>query len=352
MSILIVDDEHTNRRILEAALQKHGHETHVVSDGGEALRTLDEVELVLLDLHMPGIDGLETLTRIKQIDEDMPVVMVSSVDVLDKVRSCLTAGAFDYLLKPVDMSELYHTVGKAILHGRLLRERRAYHAGLEEAVAERTAELEQALSEIQRSYQATVLALGSALETRDVETQAHSLRVAAYSLLIAREMGVTDPQTLSNIERGAYLHDIGKIGVPDAILSKPAALDDDEWVLMRRHTSIGVRLLRNIDFLHGAIPTVQDHHERWDGNGYPSGKAGTEIALEARIFSVADTVDAVTSDRPYRAGRSFAAAREIVLEEAGAQFDPEVTAAFARLGIETLTAARGKTEKFLTELTA
>lgn len=217
-------------------------------------------------------------------------------------------------------------------HGYLSRQIKQNQIHLEQQVSERTRELAAALEQVNKTYDATILALGSALETRDIETQSHSVRVARYSCLLASRLGLNEVERLTNIQRGAYLHDIGKIGVPDAILRKPMSLNDDEWEIMKRHPQIGKDVIEGIEFLRGSTPIVYCHHERYDGKGYPRGLAGDEIPIEARIFAVADAVDAMTSDRPYRKAMSIGKAKQEIQRLTGAQFDPQV--AKALYGIE------------------
>jgi putative nucleotidyltransferase with HDIG domain len=197
-------------------------------------------------------------------------------------------------------------------------------------VAERTAELDRTLATLEDSYRMTLKALAAALETRDRETHGHSERVVSFSLRLGRELKL-DEEGLRSLEFGALLHDIGKIGVPDAILHKPAQLSAEEWVNMRSHPIHGGQILRGIEFLEGASRVVGQHHEKWDGTGYPLALRGTEIDLNARIFAVADAFDAITSDRVYRSGRSYEVAVAELEEFAGRQFDPEVVAAFRRI---------------------
>jgi ribonuclease P protein subunit RPR2 len=188
----------------------------------------------------------------------------------------------------------------------------------------------QRLSQLEESYVATVTALANAVEAKDGYTGEHIRRVHDLGLLLARSVmpdQVDDPQ----LAYGFLLHDVGKLSVPDAILNKPGRLDEDEWALMRRHPEEGVRILRSVPFLDSALDIVRHHHERWDGNGYPDGRLGEEIPVSARVFAIVDTVDAMTSDRPYRAGLPLAVATQELINHAGTQFDPEFVEAFAAL---------------------
>lgn len=194
----------------------------------------------------------------------------------------------------------------------------------------KTRDLEQVIALVESTYDATLKALTAALDFRDTETEGHSQRVTAYTVRLAHEMGITGTALL-NVTRGALLHDVGKIGIPDSVLRKPGGLTPEEWTMMRRHPSMGYAMLQAIEFLRPALPVVLHHQERFDGSGYPAGLSGTEIPLAARIFAVCDTLDAICSDRPYRKGRTYAEARQEIVTSASTQFDPGVVAAFERI---------------------
>ncbi|HQU86868.1 MAG TPA: HD-GYP domain-containing protein, partial [Pyrinomonadaceae bacterium] len=211
---------------------------------------------------------------------------------------------------------------------KYLKDRYQYH--LEELVSERTAELDKALEEIENSYRITLKALVQALETRDFETHGHSERVVTFSLRLGHELGL-EKELLRDLELGALLHDIGKIGVPDAILRKPAKLNDEEWAKMKLHPLHGQNILRNIKFLEGAARVVAQHHEKWDGSGYPYGLRGEDIDINARIFAVVDAFDAMVSDRVYRRGCSYEAAVAELERCSGTQFDPLIVEAFKQI---------------------
>jgi len=210
--------------------------------------------------------------------------------------------------------------------------RRIYDNSTEQ-IAEQAEKVRMMLREVNTTYNASLQVLSSALDSRDNETNGHAYRVTAYTLRLAREVDVRHEQ-LADIMRGALLHDVGKIGVPDAILLKQGPLTPEEWEIMRSHVEIGYQMLRHIPFLEPALDIVRYHHERWDGKGYPCGLKGAEIPLAARIFAVCDTFDAILSDRPYRKGRSYEEAREEIRQKAGSQFDPAVVEAFLRISAE------------------
>jgi HD-GYP domain-containing protein (c-di-GMP phosphodiesterase class II) len=239
-------------------------------------------------------------------------------------------GAFDYVMKPFDLRQVEAVVKRALDHQELIVAKQRYEDHLEELVEQRTAELDQALNSLEDAYRSTLQALTAALETRDLETHGHSERVVSYSMRLGREYGL-DRQRTKALEFGSLLHDIGKIGVPDLILRKPAKLTSEEWVLMRQHPLHGQQILRGIEFLEGAARVVAQHHEKWDGSGYPLGLRGEGIDVCARIFSVADAFDAITSDRVYRKGKPYRAAAEELDAWAGKQFDPKVVEAFHRV---------------------
>jgi putative nucleotidyltransferase with HDIG domain len=242
--------------------------------------------------------------------------------------------------KPFNLSEVETAVHRALRHHLLLKANQQYEQHLEELVSLRTNELSLAnvnlnltLERLYLNYRSTLQALAAALEARDVETRGHSERVVTYCMRLGKEMGLTGRETIA-LEHGALLHDIGKIGVPDAILLKRSSLSDDEWVQMRMHVEYGVQIVRGIDFLEGAAQVVGQHHERFDGSGYPKGLIADQICVGARIFAVADAVDAITSDRPYRAGRPFEAAIEELLKCSGRHFDPMVVDAFTKVPMD------------------
>jgi cyclic di-GMP phosphodiesterase len=213
---------------------------------------------------------------------------------------------------------------------RLKRENDAYRTNLETLVAERTQRWKVALADLERSYDCTLEALGEALDLKDAETQGHSRRVTAYTIAIARKMGLQKDE-ISVIARGAFLHDIGLMAIPDNILFKPGKLNDEEVAKMEQHSYLGYNILRKIPFLAETAEIVYAHHERYDGTGYPRGLKGDEIPLGARIVSIADALDAMTSDRPYGAAQTFQAAREEVKLWSGRQLDPSIVAAFLEI---------------------
>ncbi|HYG08626.1 MAG TPA: HD domain-containing phosphohydrolase [Pyrinomonadaceae bacterium] len=329
--ILIADDEQEIRNVLYELLSED-YDCQLVASAEAALARLRAArfDVIVSDINMEGMSGLEMIPHVAEVAPDAVVVMVSGAQTVESAIEALRAGAFDYVTKPFDLRHVEAAVRRALEHKRLREAKRRYENYLEELVAERTAELDRTLASLEDSYRMTLKALAAALETRDRETHGHSERVVSFSLRLGRELNLTG-ESLRSLEFGALLHDVGKIGVPDAILHKPAQLSAEEWVNMRRHPVHGQQILQGIEFLEGAARVVGQHHEKWDGTGYPLGLRGEEIDLNARIFAVADAFDAITSDRVYRAGRSYEVAVAELEKFAGQQFDPKVVAAFRRI---------------------
>ena len=328
--ILVVDDEEAIREIVCSMLTTANYQCTQASSGLKALEVLAtgaEFELMLSDLMMADLDGIGLLERTKEKFPDMPVVMVTAVHDISVALSAIRNGAYDYLLKPFEREQLLATVRRALENRRLKLENRAYQTNLEALVAARTDQLRKAMGTLEKSYDITLEALGDALDLKDAETEGHSKRVTAFTIAIARAMGLSADQ-IRVIARGAFLHDIGKMAIPDAILRKPGALTPDEIAIMQEHAYRGYQMLRKIPFLAEAAEIVYSHQEKFDGTGYPRGLKGEEIPLGARLFSVADTLDAITSDRPYRAAQSLSAARAEIDKWSGRQFDPDVVKTF------------------------
>jgi len=329
--ILIVDDEVEITEIL-ADLLSEEYECLRAASAEEALARLTESEfqLVISDITMPGMSGLDMIPHVKQLSPDTVVVMISGMQTVESAIGALRLGAFDYLMKPFDLRQVEAVVKRALEHHELVVAKQRYENHLEELVEQRTIELDKALNSLEGAYRSTLKALTAALETRDSETHGHSERVVTYSLRLGREYGLSS-EKMKSLEFGALLHDIGKIGVPDSILRKPAKLTEEEWVRMREHPLHGQQILRGIEFLEGAARVVAQHHEKWDGTGYPLGLRHEDIDICARIFSVADAFDAITSDRVYRRGKPYEAAAQELDDWAGRQFDPKVVEAFHRV---------------------
>jgi len=331
--ILVVDDEETIREIVCSMLGGAHFHTRQAANGVEALSILesgDEFDLILSDLMMAEMDGIALLERAKERYPDVPIVMVTTVHDISVALQAIRNGAYDYLPKPFEREQLLATVRRALENRRLKRENDAYRSNLEVLVAERTQQWKTALSKLEESYDITLEALGDALDAKDAETEGHSKRVTAFTIAIARKMGLSREE-IRVIARGAFLHDIGKMAIPDEILNKPGKLTEEETAIMREHCYRGYKIVARIPFLAEAAEIVYSHQERYDGLGYPRGLKGNEIPLGARIFAIADTLDAMRSNRPYRAAQPIEKAREEIKLWAGRQFDPEIVKVFLEM---------------------
>jgi len=323
--ILIVDDDAQVREVLHQIFLSASYRCVLAGNGKDGLHAFRATRpaLTVTDLRMPVMDGIALLDGIRREDGDAAVIVLTGAPDVKTAIDSLKLGAYDFIMKPVNVEELLFAAERALERRQLLIERREYQELLERRVEEATRNLHAA-------YRATLEALGSALDSRDVGTEAHSRRVHGYALATAREYGMPEAD-IPDLEHGVLLHDIGKIGIPDAILLKPGRLTPDEWQTMRRHPEIGKRLIEGIAFLRGAVPIVYCHHEKWDGSGYPRGLTGDEIPIGARIFSVVDAFDAMTFDRPYSKAIPFDAAQAEIKRCAGSHFDPAVVEAFLRV---------------------
>lgn len=330
-SILIADDDSAVRDVLHELLSV-GYKCVTVRSAEEALEALrtTQFHLVISDITMGGMTGLEMVPHVIEFAPDTVILMISGAQTIESAIDALRVGAFDYVMKPFDLRHVEAAVRRALDHHELLTAKRRHDTYLQELVEQRTAELNRTLSSLEDAYRATLKALVSSLEMRDAETHGHSERVVNFSLRLGRELDISDEQTRA-LELGSMLHDIGKIGVPDMILRKPGSLTEEEWVIMRKHPALGRQILHGIEFLEKAVLVVGQHHEKWDGTGYPLGLRGEAVDLNARIFAVADAFDAMTSDRVYRASRPYEAAAAELDEYAGKQFDAQVVEAFHRV---------------------
>src|ERR1700720_4953469 len=328
-NILVVDDEEAIREVVSTMLESKGYHCTAVQNGRFAQDQVKKStpDLVLSDMIMPEMDGIRLLEWMRQYDPEVPVIMVTAIHDISTALEAIRRGAYDYILKPFEKDQLFLGVGRALQHRRLVMENRTYQRNLEQLVEERTAQLSGALVQLEQSYDDTLEALGSALDLKDAETEGHCQRVTAFCISIAKAMPVPNPY-LPVLARAAFLHDIGKMAIPDIILRKPGALDDDEKQIMRRHCQIGYDMLIRIPFLRDAAEIVLAHQEFYDGTGYPRGLKGEQIPLGARIFTVADSLDAMISDRPYRRALPMSHACGEIKRCSGTQFDPKVVEVF------------------------
>jgi putative nucleotidyltransferase with HDIG domain len=331
--VLVVDEHLQSRSAIEGMLKKGEYSTVLSSGRDEAIVRLEQdapYDLVLSDLTMAGLDGRGLIERMRMVQPDTPLVLLTATHEESAALAAVRQGVYDYVLRPIEKDHLLVTVRRALEYRRLLQQNAMYRQDLEEMVSARTGMLHQAIADLERSYDITLEALGDALDLKDAETEGHSKRVTAFTIALARGAGIPAHQ-IPIVARGAFLHDIGKMAIPDAILLKPSKLQADEKKVMREHCARGYQMLRKIPFLQEAAEIVYAHQEHYDGSGYPRGLKGEEIPLGARIFAVADTLDAITSDRPYRKATSFAAARLEIKRCSGTQFDPQVVDVYLSL---------------------
>ncbi len=335
--VLIVDDEPQLRRVLSRLMLSDGFEVDEATNGKEALAALQRraATLVLSDMYMPELDGLGLLRETRARHPDTAVIMITAVTDVSTAVHCLSLGAMDYITKPFHLEEVRARVRQALERRRLLLENKDYQERLEERVAQQAHRLEQL-------FLASVQSLADALEVKDNYTHGHSVRVAMYSVAIAQRLGLTD--AIQDIELGGRVHDIGKIGVREAVLNKAGPLTDDEYKHVMTHPMVGWRILQPLlREMPRALNIVRSHHERFDGRGIPDGLAGEQIPIEARIAAVADTFDAMTSARPYRPGLAIEPALAEIKRCSGTQLCPQVAAAFLALVEE------GKLNEIMTE---
>lgn len=334
--ILVADDEQVNRDMMEAILSRLGYKVLLAADGGQAvsLAVVQMPDLILMDIMMPGMDGFEATKKLKENDRTkiIPVVVVSGkTEVSDRVKA-LEAGADDFLNKPVDPTELQARI-RSLLKVKAYNDHMVnYQKKLEEEVAKRTIQLKSTLHKIKSASLEAIYRLSLAAEYKNKETGNHIKRVSHYAEAIALKMGL-NRTTIEAILYATPMHDVGKIGIPDQILLKPGKHDQQEWEIMKQHTTIGARIMDGSDygFIRLASVIALTHHERWDGVGYPRGLKGRKIPLVGRIAALADFFDAMTSERPYRDGiHSIEHTIETIKKSSGSHFDPEVVDCFVQ----------------------
>ncbi len=320
--ILIVDDEPIARAAIAGLLASEPYGLHFSENGIEGMARAIELQpdIILLDVMMPRLDGFAVceLIRAHELLRDIPVLLITSLDDRDSRLKGLKAGADDFISKPFDSLELLTRLQATT---RLNRYRR---------IVEQRKKLEELHSELLIAYDKTIEGWSQALDLRDKETEGHTLRVAQKSLELAGAIGLSD-EDQRHIWRGAMLHDVGKLGIPDTILLKPGKLTDEEWQIMKHHPVYAYEWLSGIDYLKKALDIPYCHHEKWDGSGYPRGLKGEEIPLAARLFALVDVWDALCSDRPYRACLPEADALTYIRSQAGSHFDPELVKIFISL---------------------
>ena len=334
--VLIVDDEPSVRKLLTTLLLQAGVSCSAAANPHEALTMLQKTSFaaVISDLRMGASSGFDLLREVRTHYPNIAFLMATGVDDVRVGVHAMKEGANDYFLKPFDIDLVLASLQRALERKHLEREVENYRHHLEEMVSQRTQELQAAMTELEQSHSATLEALGSAIDLRDGPTAGHSKRVLLYSMEIAEKLGGMENQ-LRTLGMGAWLHDIGKLAIPDSILLKPGALNEQERQIMERHVEIGYDLIKGIPFLAEAAEVILAHHERHNGSGYPRSLRGEDIPICARIFAVADSFDAMTSDRPYRSALSPDEARSIILSKRGELFCPEIVDAFLAVDEDT-----------------
>jgi len=321
--VLVVDDEEFLRSIVRERLEIAGYSVEEASNGNEALAMLESggpYDVLLTDIRMPGMDGIALLGVWGKRSPGTAGIVMSANAELDTAVHALKMGACDYITKPFNFDVLLITIENALRKKDLERELDDYRTNLEQKVKEQT-------DIINLMYVRSIDAMIKALEAKDFYTRGHSQRVTLYSLAIATELGMTGEE-LEDLRRASVLHDLGKIGVREAVLNKPGKLTEEEFAEIVRHPETAVRILEPIPFFRPLLPAIRHHHERFDGKGYPSRLAGTNIPFASRIMSIADTFDAMTSTRAYRKALPVADAIAEIRRCSGTQFDPDIVPAF------------------------
>lgn len=329
--ILIVDDEEVICSILAQRLSKEGYSCVTANNGREALHQFykNTFSLIISDIKMPEMNGIELLKRVKALNPNIMVIMVTAYPEIDMAVEAMRLGANDFIIKPADLDLVILSVKKAMEKRRLEEEVEAYHNHLEKLVEERTAKLQQAYRILKKAHLDSVKVLAEAIDAKDPYTRGHSDRVRRMSLKIAIQMGFAEDR-LESLEYGALLHDIGKIGIKDEVLQKPGPLSPEEFHYIQEHPLIGVKIVQEIDFFKDKIPMIRHHHEHFDGSGYPDGLAGEAVPIEARIITVPDAFDAMTSLRPHRGIMPLQDVLAELEKAKGKQFDPNVLEIFLR----------------------
>jgi putative nucleotidyltransferase with HDIG domain len=334
--VLVVDDELAARKMLTTLLSQAGVACSAAASPREALAMLEKTsfQAVISDLRMVPTSGLELLREVRTRFPALAFLMATGVDDVRVGVQAMKLGADDYLLKPFDIDVVLVSLQRALERKQLEREVESYRGHLEQMVSQRTQQLQTAMTELEHSHSATLEALGSAIDLRDGPTAGHSKRVLLYSVKIAEVIGGMEDQ-MKTLSMGAWLHDVGKLAIPDSILLKPGALTEQERQIMERHVELGYDLVKGIPFLADAAKIILAHHERYNGSGYPRGLSGDNIPMCARIFAVADSFDAMTSDRPYRLALPLRTAQNAIYTGSGKLFFPEIVDAFFAVAEDT-----------------
>lgn len=330
--ILIVDDEETIRLALRKFLRSRGYEVEIAASGEQALESLGRqpFSLMLCDVRMPGLTGVQVVPQARAIDGDLAIIMLTAVNDAATATEVLSSGATDYLMKPVELADLQQSVDRALNKRAEMMEQRRLDKLIREEVALRTVQLEHEKESLRLMSISIAETLINAMEAKDLYLRGHSQRVAELAGQLAEELGL-DEATCEDLRVAGRLHDVGKIGIRESVLNKPERLSSEEFDHVKRHVQIGLDILAPLFHIKQPLKYVEHHHEHWNGAGYPLGLTGEEIPLGARILSVADTFDALTSKRAYREPLEPMAALEHLRVDVGRQFDPCVYDALVRL---------------------
>lgn len=332
-TILTIDDEELVRKILADLLHHSGYEVIEAKDGEQGIEIFrrEKPDLILVDLHMPGIDGLQVISTVNKESPNTPIIVVSGGGSLKDAIDAVRRGAWDYITKPVtDMVVLEHAIENSFDRARLIKENEEYRLELEEKVKHRTEALEKANKQLKSTLWATVNALSMVTEKRDPYTAGHSQRVSKLASLLAKELGLSDMR-VDAVQIAGLLHDIGKIYVPSEFLSKPTRLEEHEMEVIKTHTTVGYDILKNIPYPWPIAEIVYQHHERQDGSGYPRGLKDGELHIESQLIAIADIIEAMSSHRPYRPALGIEKAIDEILKRRDTQYFAEGVDAFMRL---------------------
>jgi putative two-component system response regulator len=345
--ILVVDDEHAIRTAIAVFLRSRGHEVAAEESGGAALARLavESFDLMICDVRMPAPSGLDVLAEALQIDPELGVLMLSAVDDAHTAMSALTLGAIDYLVKPIGLDKIDEAIQRAALRRQLEIDRRNVERLIREEVVARTQELEREKRALHELTLGVADALINAMEAKDVYLLGHAARVAALAASVAEAMGL-EADIVENVRLAGRLHDIGKIGVRESVLNKPGPLTAEEFAHVRQHVEVGMQILAPLKHLPLVLQYVRDHHEHFDGSGYPRGIRGPEISIGGRILAACDAFDALTSRRAFREALEPRETIALLDEYVGRLLDPDVFMALRKVVL------RRKTLTFIDDLFA
>jgi response regulator RpfG family c-di-GMP phosphodiesterase len=327
--ILIVDDEKMIYSVLAQRLAKEGYACMMANNGREALGYFyqNNFSLIISDIKMPEMNGLELLKNVKAVRPNMMFIIMTAYPEIDMAVEAIRLGATDFIIKPADLDLVVFSVKKALEQKRMEEEIEAHHRNLEKLVEERTSKLREALLVLKKTHLDSVKVLAGAIDAKDPYTRGHSDRVRKMSMRTGMRLSFNEKR-LENLVFGAVLHDIGKIGIRDEVLQKKGPLTPEEYQYVQQHPLIGVKIVEGIDFFKDKIPMIRNHHEHYDGSGYPDGLIGDTIPLEARIIAVPDAFDAMTSLRPHREAMPLEAVLAEMEKGKGKQFDPRILEIF------------------------